>query len=81
MAEDRDKNIVAEEAGYLLNHPLLITVFAEIREDLVQEVEYGDATNEAANNKVMLSLQLLRGIRERLESKVEDAILTSNTEE
>lgn len=66
---------MGEDARILLENPLLRGAFAGVRENLVQAIEDNPVKNELQRDKLMLSLQLLRSVRDMLENHIIDGKL------
>ena len=72
MSRNQGVQIKANDAKILLENPILKSAFADVREMLVQAIEDNPVTNETQRDKIMLSLQLLRSVKEQIEKHVQD---------
>ena len=74
MADLTQKQILAEEARQILESSAFSEAFFDIREQLVQEIEQGGLTDKD-RDRLMLSLQLLVGLKAQLMAKINDALI------
>jgi hypothetical protein len=82
MSHETDTQMDAQEARYLITHPMFKGAFSAVRENLVQAIEDNLVTNELQRDKLMLSLQLLRSVKEQIEAYVINGRLEKlNTED
>lgn len=78
MADQFEFN--AMDADYLLKHPVLLAAFEKTREDFVQQLELGP-TDRATQDGIMIGLQVLRTIRDNIQTHIEDAAMDKQTRE
>ena len=62
----------AEKAKELLDNPYLSECFEDVREGLVKALEGCKWNDTATQTNLMLSLQLLKGVRTLMESHIRD---------
>lgn len=68
-----DKTLLALEADQLLKNPLLKEAFSSVEASLINEIKSGDMLNDNLNIKLMLALQMLGAIQDRLHGYIADA--------
>ena len=73
MTVPTDNALRALEADSLLRNPLLKEAFESIERGLVNEIKQGDMLNDNLNVKLMLALQMLQAIQDRLYGHIDDA--------
>lgn len=59
------------EAKQLLENPMLIDAFVNVREMLVQQLEYCPLDNDTYRNQLVLSLQLLIQVKQDIENQIQ----------
>jgi len=65
-----DKEIKAAEADQLLNNPMFIDAFVNVRENLVSQIEDVGLDQEAMSNQLMLCLQCLKQVKKMIVNEV-----------
>jgi hypothetical protein len=73
-----DKRLRALEADALLNNALLKEAFNATEQGIIVEIKQGDMLNDNLNVKLMLSLQMLQAIQDRLLGHIADAEYEAN---
>lgn len=68
--------IKSAEAQALLNNQMFVDAFANVREMLVQQLEFCPLDNEVYRNQLVLSLQLLIQVKQDIENHI--ILLASN---
>ena len=68
-----DVTLRALEADSLLKNPLFTEAFEAVEKGLVAEIKQGDMLNDNLNVKLMLALQMLQAIQDRLYGHIADA--------
>ena len=76
-----DIELKSQEATYLLSHPLLKGAFETVKQDLVNAIEDAPLGDFRLQRELMLSLQVLRTVRGRLERHIETFRATQITVE
>ena len=79
MTIPTDKTLRALEADSLLRNPLLQEAFDSIERMLVDEIKQGDMLNDKLNVKLMLSLQMLQALQDRLYGHIDNAEYEAKT--
>lgn len=65
-----DTEIKAMEADSLLKNELFDQAFTDLREAFIQAIEDNPVKDDQMRDKLMLSLQVLKGIRRQIESHI-----------
>jgi len=63
----------AMDAEYILEHKLFKDAFASVEKNIIDSIKHGDMLNDNLNVKLMLSLQMLQAIEDRLRGHIADA--------
>lgn len=73
-----EKQLNAQEARHLLNHPMLKGAFEGVRNDLVSEIENAAFEDLRGQRQLVLSLQVLLAVKERIERHIVDNMMAQN---
>jgi hypothetical protein len=68
----------AMDADFLLKHPVLAAAFDSVREDFVAQIEDG-LPDRATQDGVMIGLQALKAIKNKLQDYINDAAMDRHT--
>jgi glycosyltransferase A (GT-A) superfamily protein (DUF2064 family) len=68
-------SIKSNDAKQLLENALFNQAFANVRENIVAQIEYCPLDDDSLRNQLMLSLQLLIQIRGDIENEINNGLL------
>lgn len=71
MATQEEKELRALDAEAVLNNPAFIEAMSGMKETLIQQIELCPWNNDQYRDKLMLSLQLLKGLNDQLKRTIE----------
>ncbi len=67
----------SKEAEYLLTNPRFKQAFANVRENIVNQLEHVDIGNEAGRLELVVSLQVLRAIKQDIKNDIQNVQMTN----
>lgn len=70
------EQIAANDAEQLLNHPRFKQAFENVRENIVEQLEYTPIGNETARTELVISLQMLKAIKMDIENDINTGLLS-----
>jgi hypothetical protein len=65
--------INAQDAEFIINHPLFIKAFDMVEKGIIQEIKNADMTDTTFVSKLMLALQMLDAVQANIKGYITDA--------